>query len=41
MNKALASFRLRLLRVTGSLKTNPPNKKPFGLSPNGFIFQAA
>jgi len=24
--------------IVGSLKSSPPNKKPFGVTPNGFAF---
>ena len=32
---------LNIREELGSLKPNPSSKKPFGTTPNGFIFQAA
>ncbi|MDO4657529.1 hypothetical protein [Kingella sp. (in: b-proteobacteria)] len=31
---------LNIREELGSLKPNPSSKKPFGTTPNGFIFQA-
>ncbi|MFC2293146.1 MAG: hypothetical protein ACFNLD_07945 [Kingella oralis] len=33
-------FRLPNRFCKGSLKPYPPNKKPFGLTPNGLVYQA-
>jgi hypothetical protein len=33
-------FRLPQELCKGSLKPYPPNKKPFGLTPNGLVYQA-